>query len=170
MRLMRICLAAAVGLTTVFGCAYSTHSGLPAHIKTIEVNSFRNRKTMYKGLESKLTKRLRELAAQDPQVKLVNTGGDAVLCGEIVDASQQIYRETTKDQPASVLFTITVCYSFSDEVEQKVLVKDAKISSAQSNSTAGLYEKDRGELRASVEDDAIDNLAKEIIRATLGKW
>jgi len=152
------------------GCPYSTQSGLPGHVRTVEVPTFKARKTFYRHIEGKLTRRIKELVNLDPQVRVVNHGGDAVIEGEILGVDQATVRETKQDRPASVRLSITVTFSFTDEIEQRPLIQDQTLSSSQVSSVSGLYEVDRGEVRATAEDDAIDVLAREIVRRTLGMW
>ena len=170
MRTMTAIAAAGLAVLAATGCAYSTRSGLPAHVQTIEVPTFRNSKTLYKGLEARLTRRVKELVNEDPNVRVVNHGGDASLIGEITDVQKDVPRETKQDRPASVRLTIQAVVSFFDEVEQRPIVQDLRISSREGSEVAGLYEQDRGEVRASAEDAAIDALAREIVRRTLGRW
>ncbi len=170
MRLFNIGIALVIAGFVSAGCAYSTRSGLPAHIRTVEVPTFRNTKTFYKGIEGKLTRRVKELINLDPNLRVVNHGGDALLDGEILRITRTVSRETKQDRPASVVLAIEAVVTFSDEVEQRPLIESMKVSSSQASTVAGLYEVDRGEVRATAEEAAIDALAREIVRRTVGMW
>lgn len=151
------------------GCTYSTRSGLPPHIKTVEVPMFKNR-TFYKGLEGKLTRALIHRLNLDPHVRVVNSGGDATISGEIILVKNTPLRETTQDRPATMVVSIVTSFSFYDEVEQRPILTAVKLSSSQSSSAIGRVELDRGELLASAEEAAIQELAKTIARRTIGMW
>lgn len=151
------------------GCPYSTRSGLPEHIRTVEVPVFRN-STKYKGLETKLTEELINRLQDDPQVRPVNGGGDATLEGEIIDVYRDVRRETRGDRPATVRVTVEVRYTFYDNVEQRAIVENATLQSTESSTTAGLFEVDRGEVQATAEDEAVRVLARDMIRRTVGAW
>ncbi len=169
-RLIGNILIGVVVLAGLSGCSYGTRSGLPEHIKTIHVEMFRNTKTLYKGLETKLTAGIIAKLQNEPTVHVVNNGGDATIRGEIIDVKRTVYRETRKDRPATVGVSVLVSFSFFDEVEQRAIIESKKLSSSESSSTAGLYEVDRGELQASAEEAAVKQLAKEIVRQTVGMW
>jgi hypothetical protein len=166
MRLILVSLC----LLLLGGCNYTTRSGLPAHIKTVEIPTARNPKTFYKGIEGKLTRKLIEHFNRDPQVRVVNTGGDAILTSVIIDVSKTPYRETKQDRPATIRLSVTARYDFFDQVEQRFIVEKARISSTQFSSDSGIYEVERGELPSRAEDAAVDELAREIVRATMNTW
>lgn len=151
------------------GCRYSTHSGLPDHIKTVEVELFQN-ETFYKGLEQKLTQAVIEQINLTPNLKVVPRNGDAVLSGVIKKVNNTVVRQDMQDRPASVQTSIVAEYSLEDAIEGTMLYHNVRISSSRSSASAGLYDIDRGEARESAEDAAIRELAKEIVRRTLGAW
>ncbi|MBN2710875.1 MAG: LptE family protein [Planctomycetes bacterium] len=173
MYLRRASFACAMLVLSAFvmgGCNYSTRSGLPEHIRTVQVPVFKNTKTLYKGLETKLTAGIIEQLQNDPQVRVVNSGGNATIDGEITKVERKVYLETKDDQPASVRVSITVRVTFYDEVEQRPIIKDLVLNSSQSSSVSGLYEVDRGELQSAADDSAIKELSKEIVRQTIAMW
>lgn len=151
------------------GCPYSTRSGLPEHIQTVQVPMFKN-STLYKGLETKLTGGIIRKLQVDPRVRVVNEGGNATIRGEIIDVQRSIYRETREDRPATVHVNVTVRFTFYDEVEKRALIKDLKLGSSESSSAAGLYEVDRGELQSVAEEGAVSELADEIVRRSIAVW
>jgi hypothetical protein len=163
-------LLALLGALFLAGCAYSTHSGLPRHIRSVEVPSFGN-DTFYKGLETKLTRAVIEkINESSPNVRVVNAGGDARIHGAIVDVQQRVIRETADDRPASVRLTVVVRYSFEDKVEQRYLIRDRALTSLQASAGAGIYDVDRGEPQLNAEIQAVEVLANEIVRQTIGMW
>ena len=151
-------------------CRTSTRSsGLPAHIRTVEVEMFGNDTTYY-GMEGKLTRRIIDQINADAVIKVSSRGGDAVITGEILKVSRRTVRETTTNEPATVVVVVEARYSFYDEVERRYIREDVSVSSAQSSSTAGMYELDRNELSSDAEDSALAALAREVVRGTIGRW
>ena len=152
------------------GCRTSTRSsGLPGHIRTVEVEMFSN-KTMYKDLEGRLTRQIIDRLNADANIKVVSRGGDAVITGEITRVSRRTLRETTTDEPATVQLIIHATYSFYDEHERRYIKDEVAVVSNRSSSTAGLYEAVRGESVAAAEEGAMRALAQEIVWGTVAAW
>ncbi len=166
-----LCGAALVltGILVIVGCQTTTRSGMPGHIRTIEVEIFKNN-TMYKGLEGRLTRSIIDSINADPVIKVVSGGGDAVITGEITGVKRQTVRETTTDEPATVSLTVYATFSFYDLVEQKYIMEDIEVVSSDSSAAAGLYEASRGESVALAEESAMIALARDIVRRTVGMW
>lgn len=167
----RVCMVAVVAVIAAFaaGCRTSTRSGLPEHIRTVEVHMFKN-KTMYKGIEGTLTRRLIDRINGDPTIKAVSRGGDAVITGEITAVRRRTLRETTTNEPGTVLITIEATYSFFDERSGRHILRDATISSDATGIISGVFEASRGGRSEDGEQGAAMSLADEIARRTIGMW
>lgn len=168
----RVCLLLAVAAAiaaTAAGCRTSTRSGLPDHIRTVEVHMFHN-KTMYKGIEGTLTRRLIDRINADPTIRAVSRGGDAVITGEITAVKRRTLRETTTNEPGTVLITIEATYSFFDERSGRHIVEDATIASDATGIISGVFEASRGGMSEDGEQGAAKALADEIVRRTIGMW
>lgn len=160
----------AAALLTVWGCTTTTRAtGLPSHIRTVEVHIFQNN-TMHKGLEGRLTRQIIDRINHDASIRVVSRGGDAVITGEITNVQRTTVRETTTDEPATVSMTVWATFSLYDRGEGRYLIEDATASSADASSSAGLYEAARGESSSLAEDGAMSALAREIARRTIGMW
>ena len=159
----------AAGLIAVAGCEVSTRSSLPAHIRTVEVHVFENR-TMNYSIEGRLTRRIIEAIHKEPSVRVVNKGGEAILRGEIMEVRRIPIRETTENRPATTQLVVTARVSFWDDVTSEFFLDDAVISSNEAGIAVGLYDEDRGDTYSAAEAAAIDALAREIVRRTLGIW
>lgn len=159
-------LAAAAGGS---GCKTSTVSGMPGHIRTVEVEIFKNN-TMYRGLEGRLTRAIIDQINYDARIRASSGGGDAVITGEITEVRRSTVRETTTDEPATVSLTVYARFSFYDKVEGRYLIQDRAISSSDSSQAAGLYEASRGESVSLAEEGAMMALARDIARRSIGMW
>jgi len=156
----------AIGLS---GCSTSTRSGLPVHINTVEVHIFQN-KTMYKSLEGLITRGIIDRINADPHVRLVSSNGDALITGEITNVQRSTLRETTTNQPGTVLITIEVTFSFYDNIQGVYLLDDVTITSTDTGQGDGIYEASRGRTSFDGEQGAVNALAAEIVRRTVGMW
>ncbi|MDR3077948.1 MAG: LPS assembly lipoprotein LptE [Planctomycetota bacterium] len=161
-----VLLAAALLLP---GCRTSTRSGLPSHLRTVEVHIFQN-KTMYKGIEGTLARSVIDRVNMDPTIQAVSNGGDAVITGEIVSVTRSTLRETSSNEPGTVLVTINATYSFYDVKNRRYLARDAAISSSETGISSGVYEASRGGESLQGERGASLALAAEIVRRTIGMW
>ena len=155
------------------GCRWSTRSGLPDHIRSVSVPMFGNTTQEY-GLETALTAALRRAVNQDPRIRLANPGAaDAELTGRIVEVQRRSVRDNRDDRPATMQLTLHAEFSFYDDREGRWLIDGAVIDSSQTASAKGLYHVDR-DPRKTPEDaaiaGAIESLAGEIIRRSLGMW
>lgn len=176
MRLYAIggCKVAGLGLAVILlllptGCRTTTRSGLPSHIRTVEVHIFQN-KTMYKGIEGLVTRNIIDRIAGDPVVRLSSHGGDALITGEITAVNRTTLRETTTNEPGTVLISITAKYSFYDEVKRRYIKEDVTVHSTQTAMARGVYESSQGDTSSSSERAAAKLVADEIVRQTIGMW
>jgi hypothetical protein len=151
------------------GCRYSAYSGLPQHIQTVRIPVFKCNQFYY-GLESKLTREIIERMVADPRVKVVREGEDALLTGEITNIERKVSRSNKDDRPTEIRLTITVKVNFEDKVNGDMLLDNYVIKSDTSSSAAGAYDIGRGESRSGAESEAIKEIAREVVRRTVGMW
>ncbi|MBN1257837.1 MAG: LptE family protein [Planctomycetes bacterium] len=156
-------------LLTLSGCRYGAGSSLPEHIRTVYIPTFKNN-TFYYGFESRLTRAIIEKMVADPRIKVVQEGEDSLLTGEITEVNKRVIRQTRKDYPSSIRIDITVRITFEDKVEGTMLLDNVRMRSSSSSSAAGVYDLDRGESSNEAEAGAIDELASNIVRRTVGMW
>lgn len=168
----RLFAVAAIVLAAAFvlfaGCRTSTRSGLPDHIRTVDVHIFKN-KTMYKGIETWITRDIVDRINADPTIR-VSSRGDAVLTGEIISVQRNTLRETTTNEPGTVRITITVEFSFYDEIRKRYIIEDQKIVSTETGQSPGIYEASKGSVSEEGERGAAKQVAAEIVRRTIGMW
>ncbi len=151
------------------GCYTTLNSGLPTHIKTVEVHIFQN-KTMYNSIEAWVAREIIDRVNMDPAVRLVSRNGDAVITGEIMKVNRRTLRETTTNEPGTVLISIEAVFSFYDNVNQRYLLEDMPVKSTDTGLLGGLYEASRGGTQEQGERGAAKQLAGEIVRRTVGMW
>lgn len=162
-------VALALALLLPTGCRTSVNSGLPKHIKTVEVEIFQN-KTMYKSIEAWLTRDIIDEINADPTVRVVSNNGDAVIYGEIVNVTRQTLRDTTNSQPNTVKIVLDVSYSFYDNVKKTYIVDSKVLNSSSTGYSHGISEYGRGQISEDGERSAAKAVASEIVRQTIGMW
>lgn len=161
-------VAAVVSAAFAAGCKTSTRSGLPGHIRTVEVHVFKN-KTMTLGLEGKITRAVIDAVNADPVVR-AGSRGDAVLTGEVVRYSRRTLRDTTTDELGTVQLIVEVKYSLYDVREGVYLVDEATISNLDLSLALGVYEYNQDEREDVALNKIMRELGAEIVRRTVGMW
>lgn len=164
-------LLTVLGITALLavGCRNTVNSGLPRHINTVEVHIFQN-KTMYKSIEAWITRDIIDRINADPRVRVSSRNGDALITGEILAVDRSTLRETTTNEPGTVLITITAQFSFYDNIERRYIMEDVVIKSTDTGMSPGIYESSRGGRSEEGERGAAKQLAGEIVRRTVGMW
>ncbi|MFH0910317.1 MAG: LPS assembly lipoprotein LptE [Planctomycetota bacterium] len=160
---------ALVAILALGGCRYTAEGSLPQHIQNVRVATFKNN-TYYYGLEGRLTRAVIEKMVRDPRVQVVQHGEDALLTGEIFDVQRRVERSDREDRPTSIRLTVSARITFEDKVTGERLVNEAVIRSSGASSAAGVYDIARGEGRNLAEEEAIEELASEIVRRTVAIW
>lgn len=158
-----------VGALGLVGCAYTTKNTLPGHIKTLEVNTFDN-STYYNGLESILTRDVIRCINLTPGLKVVNSGGDATLSGEITKVQRITTAWDSNDQPTTQQITVTVRIQLYDNRSNEFVYSDMNLVNTQGSSNAGLLHVDDGQQWTSARNAALEELAKQIVRNLNSKW
>ncbi|MDR1745055.1 MAG: LPS assembly lipoprotein LptE [Planctomycetota bacterium] len=151
------------------GCSSSFTSGLPEHVKTVEVQLFQN-KTMYNSTEAWITRNIIDRINADPRIRVVSRNGDGLITGEILSVQRSTLRETTTNEPGTVQITITAEFSFYDNVQRRYLIEDMTITSSETGRSPGIYEPTLGGSSEEGERGAAAQIAAEIVRRTVGMW
>ena len=169
-KIIRFFAFAAVMLTVLtVGCRTTTYSGMPRHIKTVEVHIFQN-KTMYNSIEAWVTRDIIDRINMDPTIRVSSRNGDALITGEIVGVRRKTLRETTNNEPGTVLITVEARFSFYDNVKRQYIIEDMLVRSTETGMSPGIYEASRGGLSEEGEKGAAKQIAAEIVRRTVGMW
>jgi hypothetical protein len=161
-------MAAAALLASAAGCRTSTRSGLPDHIRTVEVHVFKN-STMTLGLEGKLTRAVIDSVNADPRIRVASRG-DAVLTGEITRYTRTTLRDTTTDELGTVKLVVEATYSLYDARSGVYLVDEAKFSSDELGLSYGVYEYAQDEREDVARNRILREMGAEIVRRTIGIW
>lgn len=154
------------GLLALCGCRYQVAKGVAEHIRTVEVNMFRN-DTFSQGLEGELTQAIIDEINLVPGLQVVNSGGDAVLHGEILKVLNIPYLSDVKGRPYAFQIHVVSEFSLEDSETGVVLIDQRKVASSRSSGSAGRYDVNRDESRGSAEASAVRALAKDMVEIML---
>ncbi len=165
----RLIVLSFVAVLLAAGCSNSFTSGLPDHIRTVEVQIFQN-KTMYNSTEAWITRSIIDRINADPRIRVVSRNGDGLITGEILSVERSTLRETTTNEPGTVQITIHAQFSFYDNIQRRYLIEDMKIASSETGRSPGIYEHSLGGSSEEGERGAAAQIAAEIVRRTVGMW
>ena len=168
---MRLIISAVVLslIILVAGCAYTTKSTLPEHIKKIEVDVFGNT-TYYNNIEGALTKEIIKAINLSPGLKVVNKNGDAVLSGDIYKITNVVLSYDSTDIPRKLSTTMFVKFSLFDREDGSFILRNKQATSSEDSTTTGRFDVAKGEVYADAQSKAIKELAKVIVRNMVDNW
>lgn len=169
-------------LLAISGCGYTTGSLLPAHIKTIYVQPFRDRIELTKELSSEdyrfrsYTPHLETDISKEIISKIINDGhlkvvaeneADVILSGDLYDYLRQPVRygsdnETVEEYRLSVICLITV----KDAARDKILWNAARIIGDATYSLSGTY----ASSESSAISAAVSDLARRVVNRIVEGW
>ncbi len=172
--------AACVLVLALSGCAYTSKSNLPEHIKTIHVPQVPNRiditgdvsnRTSFKvyrpGLEGDLRNALIDRFIFDGHLKVADMNkADAVLEAELLDFRRDPLRYNKDDSIQEFRVNVTASVRFRDLKEDKIIWSSPSISG---NATYFLS----GRLAASEDQavaQALEDLARHVVEEVLEVW
>lgn len=168
MRKFMLVVGVIAGLV-IAGCAYTAQNRLPEGIKTIDVGVFKN-STFYTNLEAELTKSVIQKINLTPGVKVVNSGGDATLSGEIYQVRNVTTEYDGNDQPRTVQVTVSVRIQLYDNKSDHFIIENLELINTQNSSVAGRIHLDRSDNWASARSAALSELASLIVRSLNTRW
>lgn len=162
------------------GCGYTTGSLLPAHLKTIYVQPFRNRielteelpldqyrfRSYTPHLETDITKEVINKFVSDGNLKIVEEeNADLIVKGELIDYLRQPLRygddnETVAEYRVSIVCSVEV----KDVREDKFLWQDSRVIGDSTYSVSGAT------TESSCISSAVSDLARRIVNHTIEGW
>ncbi|GGG32408.1 LptE family protein [Bizionia arctica] len=168
MKLYKITLLVLISLT-ILGCgAYSfTGASIPSSTKSFQVNYFKNNAVFVEpGLDRQFTLALQDLLLNQTNLELVNSGGDLVYEGEIVDYRISPTTATADNTAAQNKLTITVNVRFFNRKNEE---DDMEQRYSFFYDYAGDVNLVGGEKITAIET-IFERLTQDIFNATLAKW
>lgn len=172
--------AACLVVFALAGCAYTSKTNLPEHIKTIHVPQVPNRiditgdvsnRTSFKvyrpGLEIDLRNALIERFIFDGHLKVADREkADAVLEAELIDFRRDPLRYNKDDSIQEFRVNVTASISFRDLKDDKTIWSSPSISGNSSYFLSGRV--------ATTEDQAVakalEDLARHVVEEVLEIW
>ena len=162
------------------GCGYTTRSLLPAHIKKIYIENFKNSiniteetsdKRIYKTykprLELDVTKAVIDKFIFDGNLKIARPeDADVILSGELVDFEREALRYDEDDNIEQYRIVIAVSIKLKDIKENRILWQFNRFAGRQEYYTTGSQAKSE----ETATNEAIDDLARRIVEETIEIW
>lgn len=164
---MRLLGATVVGVGLLLsGCGYTAKSRLPEGITTIAVPVFRNQ-TLRKDIDLELAQALRKEIRAKTSLKVVDIkdrAAQSVLEGEILELRLAKLREDKADQVIEYRLSLQVDVSLRD------LRNDAVIRSEKNLNRNAEFLVSKGEAIGQAREEAVRELAREIVGRVLTRW
>jgi len=162
------------------GCGYSTGSLLPARMKSIYVDNFKNkidigrevtestRYALYRpGLQNSLTSEVVDRFAFDGNLKIAKKeDADLILTGDLVNYTQEPLRYDRNDEVEEYRIRIVVNIKLADVAEDEVLWKETGFSGEATYKTMGRFTTSEDTAR----EEALEDLARRIVERTIEGW
>ncbi len=162
------------------GCAYTTGSLLPSHLKTIYVDNFKNkinidrevtegsRYALYRpGLENEVTSEVVDRFVFDGNLRIEDKkNADLILTGSVVAYRQDALRYDSNDNVEEYYVRIIVDIEATDTADDKVLWKESGFAGESTYKTTGRFAASEDSAR----EEAIEDLARRIVERTVECW
>jgi hypothetical protein len=169
----RLILAAAIlGSLLHSGCGYMVGGNFPPEIRTVYVPVFKNT-TNRRGLEYQLTEAVqREIQKQTPFRLAKGPAADTKLVGTISLAQKSNVGETANDDPRVLMNNFTVTVSWVDTNTDRIFTEHAVQIPAEVVALAArsVSAPEVGQSRLTAYQDAIDQLARDIVSRMEAPW
>jgi len=148
------------------GCGYTAKSRLPEGLSTVAVPVFRNQ-TFRRDIDLELAQALRKEIRAKTSLKVVDLkdrAAQSVLEGEILDFRLAKLKEDRQDQ------VIEYRVSLIADVTLRDLRTDKVIYSVEELSRRAEFLVSRGEAIGTARQEAVRELAREIVSHVLNRW
>lgn len=149
-----------LGLSPITSIDYSK-------VKTITIGEFQNRADyVYAPLAIEFNQKLKDMFIQQTQLKLVDSGGDLEISGEITGYNQYNESVDASGFSSKVKLTLTVSVNYVNNVDHKDDFENQQFSAFQTY--------DSSQLLTSVQDGLISvmvqDITEQIFNSTVANW
>ncbi|MFH1855855.1 MAG: LptE family protein [Candidatus Omnitrophota bacterium] len=164
-------------ITFLAGCGYSLGSLLSPHIKTVYVETFKN-KTLQENIEIKVSDEIKQRYNWDGNLRVVNNKeeADAVLEGEVVDYIRQPARYSEADNKTIDEYKLVVAVNlkFIDAAKDETLWTESNFTGEAFYVISGTMADTQTRVRANSEEKAfefaLEDLAQNVVDRTTEGW
>jgi len=165
---MRSKIAVFLLLAFLCGCGYTTGSLVPAHIKTIYIETFTN-KTNEPNIEVDITNAVKDYFIRDGALKIANSKeeADSMLKGEIIGYDKEPLSYAANREIAEYQLVLTVNLTYIDLADDKILWQEKNFKA-----DSEYYSTVRQEKFTSTnldEEQLLKNAAKELAREVVSR-
>ena len=159
----------AAGCLPSAGCAYTTGGDLPDHLARVRVPVFRN-ETTTRGLGVDLTRAVIEAFGADGRLRVAGSTADCLLQGRLVEYHRDPIREDRLDDVIEAQVTLVAEISFTDLKTGRERLVSRRVTNRTTDEASGIFRLRRREFERLARRRALDDLARNIVRATVELW
>ena len=180
--LMQFCtLFSVLCALALSGCGYTTKTLLPAHVKNIYIQNFKNsidlteeysNKRPYKlykaGLENEITRAIGDRFILDGNLKVVKNAeeADSVLSGELLEYVREPLRYDKDDNVTEFRVRVVASAKFLDKKTNKAIWQSGGLAGESSQRTEGTLVKTEDTARA----EAVEDFSRRVVEKTIEVW
>lgn len=158
-----------LGALLLAGCAYSFRGDLPAHLVRVRVPVARN-ETLLRRLGEDVTGAVVYRIGTDGRLRVAVTDADCRLEIRLVEYRRGVVREDRLDDPVEEQITLVAEVTFVDLATGRELISRRRVTNRETDEVSGLYRKRRGEFEQLGRRQAIEDLARNVVRAVTELW
>lgn len=164
----------AAGLVALLlaGCGYMVGNPYGPDVRTIHVPTFKN-DTYRQGFELQLTEAVqKQIQMRTPYQLAKEPGADTRLVGRIVSIDKRVANQNRFDDPRELELSIGVEVRWEDVRSGQVLAErvtpvDVRLAHALANTS---FAPEAGQSLATARQDAVDQLARQIVGLMEAPW
>jgi hypothetical protein len=153
------------------GCGYSfSGSSLPSHLRTIAVPIFRN-ESLDPRIADEVTRGISDRFLEDNRLKVAREGtADCLLEGRVLYYERKVYAYTGDQNPETYIVVVRVAVVLKDRVKNRDLWSSDRLEATATYSASGDPTGGLPASEAEARQQAIKNLAQDILAHSLEQW
>ena len=154
------------------GCGYVVGTPYRQDVRTVHVPTFQN-ETFRRGFETRLTEAVQKQITQRTPYRLAKSpGADTRLTGRIISIDKRVANQNRYDDPRELELSIAVEIVWEDLRTGQVIAQQSVPLNAQTAHAVSIasFAPETGQSLATATQDAVDQLARQIIGMMEAPW
>jgi len=154
----------ALSLVVLAGCGYHARFPLPAHIKTFNVETFRN-KTLERNLDFEFTQALIHEVLGKTRLRVARPGeGDLVVRGEIEELERHVLHSRRYGEKVEMRHLLYVNVEMFDRQKGRMFFQGKRIV------RRAEFSLNRGETPRLAREELVRELARRVVSLAFERW
>ncbi|MEW4487047.1 LptE family protein [Thalassoglobus sp. JC818] len=157
---------------SIAGCGYVVGSPYGPEVRTVHVPTFKN-ETFRRGFELQLTEAIhKEIELHTPYQLVAGPGADTRLSGRIISIDKRSANQNKYDEPRELELAMGIEVSWVDLRTGRVIAQRRTRLGPQATHALSLasFAPETGQSLANATQDAVDQLATEIVTLMEAPW